>query len=243
MHVAFLVGLIQLLFGARPASSFAGTGLVWFFVFMTGASPSAVRAGIMQTVLLMAPIFRRENDGPTSLLTALALILLINPFSCASVSLQMSFSAMAGMTLMAGPLTEALCKAFGVPAAGEGSRRASGSKASRRASGSLTSLCRAILSTLAASLAVLAFSAPLSVLHFGTLSLYSPLANFLGLWAASLCFGGGWLSCLAGMIFLPAGKILAVLTTLLARYLMILAKLICCLPHNLLSMQGTEMKL
>ena len=83
MHIAFLVGIIQLLFGARPASSVFGILLVWFFVFMTGASPSAVRAGTMQTILLMAPVFRRENDGPTSLAAALALILLMNPFRAA----------------------------------------------------------------------------------------------------------------------------------------------------------------
>ena len=112
MHIAFLVGMIQLLFGARPASSVFGILLVWFFVFMTGASPSAVRAGTMQTILLMAPVFRRENDGPTSLAAALALILLVNPFSCASVSLQMSFSAMAGMILLAEPLTDAMLAAF-----------------------------------------------------------------------------------------------------------------------------------
>ena len=222
MHVAFLVGLIQILFGARPVCSFAGIGLVWFFVFMTGASPSAVRAGIMQTVLVLAPVFRRENDGPTSLLAALALILLGNPFSIASVSLQMSFAAMAGMVLLAEPLSAAMLAALGL---GENSR------------------LRPVVSTMAASLAVLAFSAPLSVLHFGTLALYSPLTNLLGLWAVSLCFCGGWLSCLTGMLLLPLGKLLSVPTAFLARYLIALAGLVCRLPHHMLSMQHTEMKL
>jgi len=113
--VAFLVGMIQLLFDARPMSSVAGILLVGFFVVMTGASPSAVQAGIMISIQLLAPIFRRENDGPTSLMAALALILLVNPFSCASISLQMSFSAMAGMVLLAGPLTRSILAAFGLP--------------------------------------------------------------------------------------------------------------------------------
>ena len=67
----------------------------------------------MQSILVLAPVFRRENDGPTSLAAALALILLINPFSIASVSLQMSFSAMAGMVLLAPPLTRTMLSAFG----------------------------------------------------------------------------------------------------------------------------------
>ena len=222
MHVAFLVGVIQLLFGARPMSSAAGILLVWFFVFMTGAPPSAVRAGVMQSILVMAPIFRRENDAPTSLMTALALILLVNPFSCASISLQMSFAAMAGMVLLAEPLTRSMMAAFGLRE---------------------QSLLRVPVTTVAASLAVLAFSAPLTALHFGTLTVFSPLANLLGLWAVSACFCLGWFSCLAGMILLPLGKALAVPTALLARYLIFLAGLICRLPHHLISMAGTERKL
>ena len=221
MHVAFLVGMIQVLFGARPASSVTGILLVWFFVFMTGASPSAVRAGIMQTLLLLAPIFRRENDGPTSLAAALALILLINPFSCASISLQLSFSAMAGMVLLAEPMTETLMRACG---AGE------------------ESFLRAPLSVVGASLAVLVVSAPFSVLHFGTLAVYSPLSNLLGLWAVSLCFCGGYLSCLLGAVLLPLGRLLAFPTEMLARYLILLARLICRIPHHLIPMFRIEMK-
>ena len=222
MHVAFLVGMIQLLFGARPASSVTGILLVWFFVFMTGASPSAVRAGTMQTVLLLAPVFRRENDGPTALGAALALILLLNPFSCASVSLQMSFSAMAGMILLAEPMTAAMLHALGM---GEQSR------------------LKAAVSVVAASLAVLLVSAPVTVLHFGTLAVYSPLTNLLGLWAVSLCFCLGYMSCLAGLLFLPAGRLLAFPAEMLARYLIALAKLVCRLPHHLVAMRSTEMLL
>ena len=222
MHVAFLVGMIQLLFGARQMSSVAGILLVSFFVVMTGESPSAVRAGIMISIQLLAPIFRRENDGPTSLMAALALILMVNPFSCASISLQMSFSAMAGMVLLAGPLTRSMLAAFG---------------ASER------SLLRVPVATVAASLAVLAFSAPLSALHFGTLALYSPLVNLLGLWAVSACFCLGWFSCLAGLILLPLGRILAAPAALLVRYLIYIAGLICRLPHHLISMAGVERKL
>ena len=215
MHVAFLIGVIQLLFGAKPASSLAGMALVWFFVFMVGAPPSAVRAGVMQTILLMAPIFRRENDGLTSLALALTLILMINPSDCFSISLQLSFAAMAGMVLLAAPFTRVICDALGMR------------KDSR---------LRAPVTILASSLAVLAFSAPLTVLHFGTLALYSPLTNLLGLWAVSLCFCGGWL-------LLPFGELFVFPVSMLAHYLIFVAGLICRLPYHLLNMQGTEMKL
>lgn len=222
MHIAFLVGMIQILFGARPAASVTGILVVWFFVFMTGASPSAVRAGIMQTVLLTAPIVRRENDGPTSLSFALALILLLNPFSCASISLQLSFSAMAGMILLAGPITDFLLRTFGQEETGR---------------------FRAPLSVVGASLAVLVVSTPFSVLHFGMLALYSPLTNLLGLWAVSLCFCGGWFSCLLSLFWRPLGAVFVFLTQLLAKYLIVLTGLISDLPHNLIGMENAQMLL
>ena len=222
MHIAFLVGMIQLLFGASPASSAAGLILVWFFVLITGAPPSAVRAGIMQSILLMAPVFRRENDGITSLLAALALILLANPFACGSISLQMSFSAMAGMILLAEPLTRFMTEAFGLRPRGVG---------------------EGALSVLAASLAVLICSAPLTVIHFGSLAIYSPVTNLLGLWAVSLCFCGGWLTCLIGLFVPKLGMIAAVFPTLLAKYLFAVAGLVSRMPHHMISMQRAEMKL
>ncbi|MBO5496330.1 MAG: DNA internalization-related competence protein ComEC/Rec2 [Oscillospiraceae bacterium] len=222
MHIAFLVGMIQLLFGMRPASSGAAIGLVWFFVFMTGASPSAVRAGVMQTVLILAPVFRRENDGPTSLSFALALILLANPFSCASISLQLSFAAMAGMILLAAPLTELMESALHIP---EGSR------------------LHVPMGVLGASLAVMITSTPVSVMHFGTLALWSPLTNLLGLWAVSLCFCLGYATIGLWALFPFLAQVPAVLTELLAGYLMWLARMICRLPWHLIGMRSTGMLL
>lgn len=225
MHIAFLVGMIQLFFGAKPSSSVAGILLVWFFVFLTGASPSAVRAGTMQSVLLLAPIFRRENDPLTSLAAALALILLANPFACASISLQLSFSAMAGMVLLAEPLTAAMLNALGR---------------------SEESRLRAPIAVVASSIAVLICSAPLSSIHFGTLALWAPITNLLGLWAVSLCFCMGWIACAAGQLltmFPFLRQILAFPAEMLARYLIWLARTVCQLPHHLISMNGTGMRL
>ena len=225
MHIAFLVGMIQLFFGAKSSSSVVGILLVWFFVFLTGASPSAVRAGTMQSVLLLAPIFRRENDPLTSLAAALALILLANPFACASISLQMSFSAMAGMVLLAEPLTAAMLNALGLA---EESR------------------LRAPVAVVASSLAVLICSAPLSSIYFGTLAVWAPITNLLGLWAVSLCFCTGWIACAAGQLLtsLPFMQSLLVFPAeILARYLIWLARTVCQLPHHLISMNGTGMRL
>ena len=66
----------------------------------------------MQSFLLAAPLVRRENDPLTSLSAALALLLLMNPYAAGSVSLQLSFSAMAGILCLSEPLQSGLSSLF-----------------------------------------------------------------------------------------------------------------------------------
>ena len=51
-----------------------------------------LRACVMLSFLLFAPLFGRERDSLTAIFAALLLILLANPFAAASVSLQLSFA-------------------------------------------------------------------------------------------------------------------------------------------------------
>ena len=102
MHIAFLVGLIRLLFGSSRRSSIFCISMVWCFTLLTGAGASTVISSFMQTMLLSAPVVYRENDPITSLSAALAVILLRNPFAAASISLQLSFGAMAGIICFSG---------------------------------------------------------------------------------------------------------------------------------------------
>ena len=209
MHVVFLVGLMQFLFGAGRRSALTGMGLVWAFVLVTGASPSAVRAGVMQSLLLMAPVLRRENDPPTSLSLALALILLNNPYSAASVSLQLSFAAMAGILCFSGRIYGWFCARWKAVA--------------RRF------LLRYLIGNLSTTLSVLVFTAPLTALYFGYVPLLSVVGNIAALWAVSLCFMGGWIACLASLLPL-LGQGLAWLCAWLARYILLAARVIASLP-------------
>ena len=215
MHVSFLVGLLQFILGRGRRSAVICIALVWLFVLVTGASPSAVRAGFMQSMLLMAPVLRRENDAVTSLSAILALILLSNPYAAASISLQLSFGAMAGIICFSGKLFEAATN-----------------KLPERMK------CRPVryvLASVTMSAGVTVFTLPVTALHFGYVSLLSFLTNVLGLWAVSLCFGGGWLSCALSVV--PVlGKAAAWLCSWLARYIVLVAKLISDVPFAVLYM-------
>lgn len=206
LHVAFLVGLIQLLLGVSPKSSVLCLILVWCFILMTGAPPSAIRAGIMQTFLLLAPLLKRENDSVTSLSAALALILLVNPYAAADVGLQLSFAAMAGVLLLGGRIRNLLV--------------------SKPPKGLLGRILLYPVNILAGSAAVMVFTVPLTALHFGTVSVLAPLTNIFVMWSVSLCFGGGFIACAASLVYLPLGRILAWLVSWLARYIFACARLV-----------------
>lgn len=209
MHVAFLVGLLRMLLGAGKRSSLLCLLLIWLFVLVTGASPSAVRAGIMQSFQLTAPLLRRENDPPSSLAFALALILLENPFSAASISLQLSFAAVAGIFCFAGRIY----RFFAVRFPGLLRRR----------------LGKYAAANVASSLGVMVFTTPLTALHFGYIPALAVLSNIAGLWAVSLCFGLGWTAC--ALSLLPwLGYAAAWLCSWLARYVFLVAGLVSASP-------------
>ena len=113
------VGLAAALLGARRRRTAVCTiALLVCFAAVVGNTPSVLRAVFMQSMLLLAPLLGREEDKPTSLCAVLMLLLLQNPYAAASVSLQLSFAAVAGIYLFSGPLTERLGSPPGPRASG-----------------------------------------------------------------------------------------------------------------------------
>ena len=108
LHLAFLLGFLRLFTGNRRMTAIIGLPMMVVFVVMAGCSPSVLRAAFMTALVLFAPLLGRENDPPTSLLTALAILLAANPFAAASISLQLSFASMAGLFCVSGALYRAL---------------------------------------------------------------------------------------------------------------------------------------
>jgi len=190
------------------------------FVLLVGGTPSAVRAAVMSSLVLAAPLARREQDSPTALCLALFLLLLHNPYAAASVSLQLSFASVAGILLVSEPLYE---KLNGDMEPGTG------------LTGKLRSLLSSSLSTTAGALV---FTTPIIAYWFRSVSLVSPLSNLLCLWAVSLLLPLGFLSALAGLLspvlaapfLFPAG--------LLGRYLLGMTELLGSFAFSALTMDS-----
>ncbi|MFB0919553.1 MAG: ComEC/Rec2 family competence protein, partial [Oscillospiraceae bacterium] len=224
MNVAFLVGFIQLIVRRKKLASLIAIPIVWLFVPFAGATPSVVRAAFMITTVLIAPLIRRENDGLTSLTAILALLLLINPAACASVSLQLSFAAMLGMIL----ITPKIYKPLYLKA-----RSAFGGRDRLKGLHNILifKLATGACAALAATLGALVFTTPVAALYFGYVSLIGILVNVLIFWAVSAAFLMGYISCAFGFVWLPAGALLGTLTSLLARYIIALVGFAASVPY------------
>lgn len=216
LHIAFLVGILVFLLGSGRAGSLASLLVIWLFVLISGSGKAAVRAAVMQSFLLMAPLLRRENDPLTSLSAALALILAACPLAAGSVSLQLSFGAMAGILCFFRRIYRFLCPTFRDDLPGK--------------------VWRYAAAVLASSLSVMPLTVPLTAIHFGYVPLLSFAANLACLWAVSACFSLAWLSCL--LAFIPGiGPLSAWLCALLVRYLSAVSGVVSDLPFSVLYMQ------
>lgn len=79
-----------------------GILLIWLFVLMTGASSTAIRAGIMATLALVARATGRNYDVARALVLAGIFMILLNPFVLVyDVSFQLSFIATVAVIFLA----------------------------------------------------------------------------------------------------------------------------------------------
>ena len=118
LHVAFLVSLLQFILGKGRTGTLVSIAAVWLFVLVTGAGKAAVRAGFMQTLLLLAPILRRENDPVTSLSAVLALCLCVSPFAARSSSIPAASARSLCRHSPCGTLTAAGTRINAIPCSG-----------------------------------------------------------------------------------------------------------------------------
>ena len=212
MHCGFLALFLEAItFRRRRLSALVTIPALAFYALVTGGSPSVVRACIMLSFLRLAPLFRRDNDPPTAMAAALGCILLQNPFAAASVSLQLSFGAVAGLLWLTPRLYQFL----------------TGEKKHGK-------VYRYTAASLSATAGALVFTAPLSAWYFGFFVLVSPLSNLLCLAAVGALFCVGLIAVLASFLFFPLGAAAALPADLLSRYILLICGLLSHLPYHAL---------
>jgi len=180
-----------------------GVGALFLLVGLTGFEASICRAALMGFGTLFALVLSREVKPLGLLLIAATILLLVNPLWIWDLGFQLSFLATLGLVVTAPPL---MAKLDWMPPA----------------------IASIVVVPIAASVWVL----PLLLYVFSVVSPYSILVNIIAaplLWILSI---GGMVSALAGLIFPPAGSVLAQLLDYPAKGLIAIAQYFSQLPGN-----------
>jgi competence protein ComEC len=156
-HLALLAAIAGSMLGrfSRRRRAIAVLSLIWGYSLLAGGGPAVFRASVMASVLIGARESGRAGQARGALaLTAIAM-LLVDPSVIGDVGFQLSLAATAGLLIWSATFGEVL----------------------RRRLPARTPAV--IVDGLGLSLAAQLATQPLVLLHFGQLSLVSPLANLL----------------------------------------------------------------
>ena len=214
LHVSIFFALIYRLTGKRRMlTAMLGIPGVLLFAAVAGFTPSVTRAAVMQILMMLALVIRRDYDPPRALAFAVVGMLCVNPLVIASAGFQMSVASVAGIFLFYSRIYSRL-----------GGSRTSGKK------GMPARILNGILSSAALSLSATLTVTPLVAYHFGTVSLVGIAANLLVVWVVSWIFYGIILVCLLGLVHTGLGMALAWVVSLLIRYVLGAAAVLASLP-------------
>ena len=90
---------------------------VVFFVVLTGAEPSVMRAGVMATFTLLGVLMGRPRSTGSILAAAVLVLLVLDPWLVWSIGFQLSVAATAGMVTLGTPLAARLTRLVPRPVA------------------------------------------------------------------------------------------------------------------------------
>jgi competence protein ComEC len=82
----------------------ATLALIWLYILVAGAPPSAIRAGVVATFVLAARLFGRQVSPLHFMTTMLAAVLAYNPLLVYNTGFQLSVAAVFGILLLRKPL-------------------------------------------------------------------------------------------------------------------------------------------
>ncbi|MBP3493277.1 MAG: DNA internalization-related competence protein ComEC/Rec2 [Oscillospiraceae bacterium] len=225
LHCTFLVTLLALLIprGRRKLFAFVTIPVLLFYMLMVGMTPSVVRACVMMIFVLVAPVFWRDSDSLTGLSAALLILLLWNPYSVNSISLQLSFAATAGILFLSPRLYPLMLK---LPLEKTVWKR----------------IWSAFSASVTASLGAMLFTAPLTAYYFGIFTVLSPICNLLVVPVAGAAFMVSFLIVLLGFIWLPAAQICGWMVWVLVQYVLQAAHLLMRIPGHALYFTNSYLK-
>lgn len=201
----FIQNFCKALWIPRKKAFWVSLGAITFFILMTGAQASIVRAGIMGGLVLLARKLGRMSRITNALAFAAFIMLLANPKVLAfDAGFQLSFAATIGLVYLS-PHLEKVFKRL--PNVFE------------------------IRSSLVATLSAIILTTPLILMTFGRFSLIAPIVNVVILPLIPFAMALGFLTGILSIISLPIGMISAWFAWGLLRFILLIIESSATLPH------------
>lgn len=159
MHITIIATLLGFLFRMvtlpRAPKILLLVLSILFFVLLTGASESAIRAGLMMSLFYVFKIVGKRNDSITALFMAVTTICIVSPYMIFSVSLMLSFLALFACLVATQFIRKIKLRRVKIKPA------------------------RFILASVLTTFFVIFFTLPIITKAFGEFSLLTPLSNMI----------------------------------------------------------------
>lgn len=114
MHLSYVILIFGFIFNnifGRKFGIFLISLIILLYMFITGFSPSVVRAGITGILLLLSEFFKMRSDTWENIATSMFIILIYNPFLIKSANLILSYAGTIGIILLNKNILETIkCK-------------------------------------------------------------------------------------------------------------------------------------
>ena len=201
MVLAPIVGLAAALGLPRVPRFVAAALTVLFFVIVTGAEPSVIRAGVMAGLTLTGVLLGRPRSTASILAGAVLILLVFDPSLVWAVGFQLSVAATAGMIAMASQIGERL-----------------------------RFLPRPVALAAGTTIAAQAGVTPVLLFHFHEIPIVTVLANLFAFPAVSPALLLGLLAGGLGVVSEPVARPIATLAALPMRYLAFVADALATAP-------------
>ena len=217
LHVSILFSVIYAFsWKNRFLTAAIGIPILILFAAVAGFTPSVVRACVMQMLMIISLLFKREYDPPTALAFAVLVILVINPMTVMSVGFQLSVSCCIGILLFSQKIYNRLI----------------GGKLKKHILGkSLKARClRWSMASVSVSLSTMITTTPLCAIYFGAVSLVGVLTNLLTMWLISFIFYMIMAVCILGTIYAPIAYGVAAAVSWAVRYVQLVADVLSGFP-------------
>jgi competence protein ComEC len=178
LFLAPILGVIVWMGFGRRSRFLIGLGSIGFFVLLTRAEPSVLRAAVMSGLATLGVFLGRPRSPASILGGAVLLLLAINPTLVYSIGFQLSVAATAGIAALAAPVAAWL-----------------------------RSLPRGLARAAATTIAAQAGVTPLLLYHFGVVPTVTVPANLLAFPAVGPAMLLGLCAAALGMVARPLGVV------------------------------------